>query len=326
MKFMNIKLIITALFTTFFFTMSAYGAEDIKSTDTIKSIKLLTIGNSFADNVLHQLPQIVKASGNKLVYGKANLGGASFYRHCKHLIAYEKNHDDPKGKPYLHGKFSLKDMLTQQSWDVITIQQVSYRSHNLKSYEPHAAKVYAYIKKCAPQAKVYLHQVWAYRIDDPRFTAGAVHPGIKNTPTTQKAMYEQVRQCNHTIAEKLAIDILPSGDAMYLADTDPKWGYKPDLAFDLKSAKYPNLPGQTHSLHRGRYWRWQKDGSKKMRMDGHHASSAGEYLVACVWFEILYGENIINNSYVPQGMDKKYAAFLRKTAHDVAQKQLTNKL
>ena len=142
-----------------------YGDEKMDKTEfTVKSVSILTIGNSFADNVLHQLPQIVEASGNKLVYAKANLGGCSFGRHWKHMDAYEKNNDDPDGKPYGGGKFSLKDMLTRQKWDVVTIQQVSYKSHDLNTYEPYASEIYAYIRKHASQAKIYLHQVWAYRM------------------------------------------------------------------------------------------------------------------------------------------------------------------
>ncbi|MCA9123794.1 MAG: hypothetical protein H6822_00480 [Planctomycetaceae bacterium] len=40
-----------------------------------KTVRLLTIGNSFADNALTYLPQIVHSAGHKLVVGRANLGG-----------------------------------------------------------------------------------------------------------------------------------------------------------------------------------------------------------------------------------------------------------
>src|SRR5207247_1531071 len=129
---------------------------------------------------------------------------------------------------------------------------------------------------------VLVHQTWAYRVDDPRFARPSDVPG---EPSTQKAMYEGLTKAYETIASELGAKLIPVGDAMYLADTDPKWGYKPDKKFDAKNAKPPELPGQTHSLHAG--WRWSvaKDGKKTLGMDGHHASVAGQYLAACVFFE-----------------------------------------
>jgi hypothetical protein len=231
------------------------------------------------------------------------------------MIAYEKNNDDENGKPYCDEKFSLRDMLTRQKWDIVTIQQVSTLSHDITTYEPYITEIYNYIKKHAPQAKIYLHQTWAYRIDDPRF----VTEKDVGVPHTHKLMYEQVHKANHIIAKKFKLDILPSGDAMYSADIDSKWSYKPDLSFDIKSVEFPDRPDQLHSLHQGYIWITQDD-VERLCMDGHHANSAGEYLCAGVWFEILFGESFIDNSYVPEGIDDEYAAFLRRTAHKTVMK------
>ena len=50
-------------------------------------------------------------------------------------------------------------------------------------------------------------------------------------------------------------------------------------------------------------------------MDGHHANTAGEYLGACVWYEVLFGRSAVENSFVPKGLDPTYAKFLQETAH-----------
>ena len=64
-------------------------------------------------------------------------------------------------------------------------------------------------------------------------------------------------------------------------------------------------------------WNWKKqpDGQLKLGMDGHHASMAGEYLGACVWYEVLFGKSAVNNRFVPTGLDADYAKFLQATAH-----------
>lgn len=278
-----------------------------------RTIRLLTVGNSFADNALEFLPEITEAAGHKLIVGRANLGGCTLERHWKHVEQYEADNSAAEGHPYRGGKYSLAEMLAQQPWDVITIQQVSFKSHDLKTYHPYVEKLHAYIKARAPQAKILIHQIWAYRVDDKRFVPD--NKGVE--PHTQEVMYQQVRSAYHTIAGELDIDIIPSGDAMYLADTNPEWGFRPDPSIDLKSYVYPEAPKQLHSLHRG--WHWSKPdaaGNRNLQNDGHHAGAAGCYLIGCVWFETIFGESSVGNSFRPRGVDEAYVKFLQTTAHE----------
>lgn len=276
-----------------------------------KTVRLLTIGNSFADNALTWLPRIAEAADHQLIVGKANLGGCSLERHWNHVAAYEQDPQSTEGSPYQGGKSSLKDLLTREQWDFVTIQQVSYQSHDPATYQPFADNLYAYIRRHAPTARILVHQIWAYRVDDPRFKPA----NEGKEPHTHAVMYQQVRDAYHALAGHLDVQVLPSGDAMYRADVNPDWGYRVDAAFDPTTAKYPALPDQTHSLHAGWSWSRQADGSQQLRMDGHHASSAGKYLLGCVWFESFFGESVVGNSFVPDGIDADYAAFLQQTAH-----------
>jgi hypothetical protein len=57
------------------------------------------------------------------------------------------------------------------------------------------------------------------------------------------------------------------------------------------------------------------DGTYDLFIDGHHASRAGSYLLGSVWYEILFEENVIDNTYVPVEIDPAYARFLRRVAH-----------
>ena len=95
---------------------------------------------------------------------------------------------------------------------------------------------------------------------------------------------------------------------------------KPDKKFDFKKAVPPSLPDQTHSLHTG--WRWvtAKDDKKTLTMDGHHASGAGQYLAACVFYEVLFAKNVVGNTFIPQEIDRDYARFLQETAHQAVVK------
>ena len=157
-----------------------------------------------------------------------------------------------------------------------------------------------------------VHQTWAYRCDDPRFSKKSAKPG---QPATQEAMYQGLPRRIETIAAELGARIIPVGDAFHLADTDPTWGYKPASAAEAAHAAYPALPDQLHSLHSG--WRWGKEklGKPVLQMDGHHAGVAGEYLGGCVFYEMLFGETVVGNKFIPKGLDEAYARFLQQTAH-----------
>lgn len=274
-----------------------------------RAVRLLTVGNSFAQNSTNLLRELAAAGGHTLVLRAANIGGASMAQHWDRVLRYEK---DPQDKKALYGTKSLQEILLAEKFDFVTIQQASLLSHDLATYRPYARELYDFIKKHAPQAEVLVHQTWAYRCDDPRFTKKPAKPGV---PVTQEAMYRELSQAYKTIAAELRARILPVGDAFHLADTDPTWGYKPAPGADNVQLAYPELPDQHHSLHVG--WRWGKDkeGKPLLQMDGHHAGVAGEYLGACVFYEILFGQPVVGNKFLPKGLDEAYAKFLQQTAH-----------
>ena len=288
-----------------------HGAEP---TTGGKTVRLLTVGNSFSHNATHYLGELAKAGGDTLVLKEDIVGGASMELHWGKAQSHEKDAADKNGL-YTSGK-GLSDDLKGSHWDVVTIQQASVLSHNVDTYRPYAQELRDYIHRNAPDATVLLHETWEYRVDDPRFSAANTKAG---EPKTQDEMYQGLSSAYSTIAKELGVRRIPVGDAFHAANHDPKWGYRvPAEKFDSKNAKKGELPDQTHSLNVG--WSWKdKDGKTTLGMDGHHASMAGEYLGACVWYEVLFGKSVENNSYVPAGLDAEYAKFLRATAHRAVQ-------
>ncbi len=279
-----------------------------------KTVKVLAVGNSFSANALRYFSDIVKASGNKTVAMNAMIGGCDMERHMRHADAFEKNSEDPEGHPY-PGKKSLKELLTAEKWDFVTIQQASPKSFRPETYHPHAERLIAYIRKYAPQAEIVIHETWAYRDDHRWFVE---HDKYQDQPVGHDAMYKVVRAAYDALAKETGFRMVPCGDAMELARLDPAWGkFEPDPAFDPKTAVYPALPkGEKRSLQNG--YSWKKDaktGKYSLGKDAFHANTQGEYLQGCVWLEFFFGQSAVGNGFLPKGMTQEDAAILQKVAH-----------
>jgi hypothetical protein len=274
------------------------------------TVRVLSIGNSFSRNATQWLGALSEAGGKALVHHPIIVGGASLELHALKAQRHEADAVDAAGL-YTDGK-SLKARLMEAPWDFVTIQQASIKSHDYGTYQPFGGWLADYVRRHAPGAKLLVHQTWAYRRDDPRFAAP---PKAETEPGSREAMHAGLVAAYQKLAEAAGAGVLPVGVAFDLAERDKRWGYQPDGVFDFKLARPPALPVQTHSLHTG--WRWVMvpSGQQVLRMDGHHASLVGQYLGACVWYEVLFGESCVGNGFVPEGIGLDYARFLQETAH-----------
>lgn len=260
-----------------------------------KEMKVLMIGNSFSICVGNNLPQIVKA-GKKhhLILTSAYIGGCSLETHAKHLVQAEK---DPDFKPYRINVWDSDDLRTGKSrkgnvfellknnkYDVITIQQASHFSWNYNTYQPHADTVIAYIRKLNPQAKILIQQTWAYRSDDARLTP-------KGWGFDQQGMHEKVRAAYHQLAKDKGFAVIPTGDAIAHWRKNHKPVYKPLSEKELAKFRSPDLPPMADDIVGRDYWSKQKDGTLKLGADRIHLNFKGEYLQACVWYGFLFDED-----------------------------------
>lgn len=297
-----IKLLFAAFLLSGFFISSAQ-----QSTDTLR---LFLIGNSFSQNAGRYLPQLAAEGNHPLVIGRAEIGGCSLQKHWELAELAEKNPNDPKGLAY-NGK-SLRMLLSEGRWDVVTLQQNSMNSGDPDTYRPYAQKLSDFIKLIQPGAKVVFHQTWAYRIDSKDFT----RVSEKQHAQSAEEMWSALRAAYRAVASEVGVDLMPVGDAFWKVSSSRKWGYKPDEKFDESTAVWPKLPEQANSLHVGYYWK--KDST--LGFDSHHANEAGCFLGSLVWYTFLFDESPVRLKFVPEKVPADFAKYLKKTANSVVKR------
>lgn len=196
----------------------SFGIVTASNTSNEKTVKILTIGNSFADNACTYLKQIAESvDWCNIIIGKANIGGCSLEKHANLIKACKQ---DTLLKPYGE-KYSLKDLMLKENWDVVTIQQVSHLSLIAETYRPYANEIVAFIKKHAPQAQIYIHETWAYAPDCQR---------LGTLKVSRVKMHKRLKKNYKDLAKDFNVPILPSGNAFYTA-------YKRDSKIDLWNSK-----------------------------------------------------------------------------------------
>ncbi|SDN00942.1 DUF4886 domain-containing protein [Kriegella aquimaris] len=215
MKSWRFNFYVLLFLLTFVQPTEAFSGNNYKK--VADTVRILTIGNSFADNATKYLQQIAASvKGCEIRIGKANIGGCYLEKHADLIKQCEQ---DPLRKPY-NGK-SLKDWLMADDWDIVTIQQVSHLSFKAESYQPYADEIREYINKYAPKARIYIHETWAYAPDCSR---------LKGFGITADQMYIGLKENYKVLSERYNATILPSGDAFYRS-------FKKREGIDLWSSK-----------------------------------------------------------------------------------------
>ena len=267
-----------------------------------KEVKnILMIGNSFCFYYVEELCGIAKADGYELNVANLYKSGAplsvhynSFMNDTKDATLYLTN--SQKRREW--GPHTFKEALDFANerlggdWDVISLQGNSYYAW-LGDLEQHtsnsltyAEKLYDYIRETHPDATLYWHQMWAYEVG---YNQGE-NKQVK-TVEHRTSMYEIRKAASYTIAEKTGVRIMPTGDAWEIA---------------RKNALIGTTLCQRKSV---------KNGEGDYYHDGD--IGGGQYLNACVWYEVLMGESCVGNTWRPTyDLSEEKIAILQAAAHD----------
>lgn len=180
-----------------------------------KVIKVLAIGNSFSEDATEQyLYELANAQGDSLVIGNAYIAGCSIERHYNNLkgdsALYGYRKITGKGK-FKKNKITLKNIIRDEQWDIITFQQASHLSGIPDSY------VYLPLLKRLVESyttnlhiEFVWHMTWAYAND-------FVSRKFAAYDNNQRQMYSAIVNTMLNVLPGVGIHrIIPSGIAIQL--------------------------------------------------------------------------------------------------------------
>lgn len=242
-------------------------------------MNILAIGNSFSQDATARLMDLAGQAGRPLAVCNLYIGGCSLEQHLCNAALNRMGYDLQENGQSTGRTVSIKEALSLKRWDWITMQQASHFSAFYERYQPWAKSLAAYVRHWAPEARLAVHQTWAYqagsqRLHDMHFA-------------TSGEMFRAVEDCYGRMAQELQADLLiPSGKAMELARQEPDFDEtRPDAL--------------------------------RICRDTFHASMEhGRYLLAAVWFETFTGHAAWESSYCPEGIALHRLALLQRIAHE----------
>ena len=216
----------------------------LPANDQADTVRILAIGNSFSQDAVEQyFFELAEDAGIPVIVGNAYIGGCSLERHVLNSMAdkadyaYRKVGKDGSGERKEYPGRTLAEIISDEPWDYVSLQQASPLSGIYESYARWLPELYAYVRARVPDDAVFmLHQTWAYAADSD-------HSGFAGYDNDQMKMYRAIVDANERAAGLVGIDIIiPSGTAVqnartsFIGDNMDRDGYHLDLLWGRYTA------------------------------------------------------------------------------------------
>lgn len=257
---------------------------------------ILFIGNSNCSYYTDELVNVAKAAGIDLVVANLYVSGCSVKQHVERLEydqAYTKYTVRENGQVTVtHDETSLTEALEERQWDSISLQQhygpivaanTAIAQHETNKY---AKQIYDLVKQKQPTALLFWQQMWAFQLGFP--VEDVVEEARIDTVEKQQAVHEVIRYNSRQVCQENQVYLVPVGDAWQIARADERIGH---------TLSNKDTVGNTDYIHDGEV-------------------GGGQYLNACIWFEMLLQQSCIGNTFRPSyPLSEEKVVLLQQIAH-----------
>ena len=177
----------------------------------MKTIHVLSIGNSYSQDAQRYLHDLARSEGVALEVVNLFIGGCSLERHFRNLAGDRKEYTLQVNGHVAEGFLvTITEALTARAWDVVTLQQASHFSYTEETYYPYLNELADYVRSVCPKTKLLIHQTWGYEDGSERIH----NQGFE----TYDEMFAAVKACYEKAAKTVEAEgIIPSGEAFRYA-------------------------------------------------------------------------------------------------------------
>ncbi len=247
-------------------------------------VKILAIGNSFSEDAIEShLYELAKAKGKKVIIGNMYIGGASLEDHVKNSLS--------NGSVYSYRKIDTNGV--KKTYPNISIASavineqwdyISFQqvSQNSGQFDTYQSTLPVLYNFVKERA---LNAGAKYILHQTwAYAQSSTHSGFVNYNKDQLTMYQAIVDANNKAKPLInASLIVPSGTAIQNART--------------------SVVGDNFTR------------------DGYHLSiPMGRYTAAATWYEAIFGESVVGNSYKPAELSDFEASISQNAAHFALQK------
>lgn len=261
-------------------------------------LNILMIGNSYCYSYSDELYEIAKAAGIEMRICNVYYSGCSIAKHWSWWKSGDENYEfctydadgrTAEGTPREGEGVGLEYCLSQYNWDIISLHEAVGTVRT----DPDAAivgmnttlkELLEYISGQYPLSKLFWQQTWAYQV-------GFSQSGYQvSNAEVQEQLHNNIRKMSLAVCEKYSLQRVPSGDAWQIARNNSIIG---DTLCERLSGT-----------------------------DLHHEGDVGggQYLNACVWFEVITGQSCVGNTFRPSyALSQEKISALQQAAHQAVE-------
>lgn len=257
-------------------------------------IRVLAIGHSYSNNATEFIDDITESMGlaGRLEVYSLYYNGCSLSQHVSFYNNNEAVYELWKGGKKVKAAITMQQAFDLYRYDYVTLQQEPGQAARYGSFEGVLGQLAAIVHREESQAKLQIHQTWAFCHD----CAGGGHQYVQFAYPSSDAMFADIESSYAKAAKEIgAVGIVPSGEAIQLAK---KYGYG-----DGHNAGATDAVLQCQN--------------KMLYADSiDHLNQRGRYLAACVWIEHFLGKDTRTATYVAPVLQEDDCAKLREIAHE----------
>ena len=262
------------------------------------TLNILMIGSSFCYYYVEELWGMLDAAGIKARVCNVYYSGCPLENHWNWWKSGEAHYEffitDENGRKGFKD-VNLEHCLKQGNWDIISLQESTHKIRagggvaHFANTQTYLTDLWGYIKEQFPQSRHFWHQPWAYQV-------GADKNGIQMTDLAMQLMHTiPLKDYAIKVCKEFDLEWVNSGEAWHL----------------VRQAGYDELCARLGV--NGNKGDYSHDGD----------IGGGQYLNACVWYEIITGQDCRENTYRPEyqtlTLSDDLIKLLQESAHKAVQ-------